>query len=184
MLNHSGTQTIETERLTLRQYRLSDAEDMFNNWVTDAEVTRFWGWSPHRDISETKALLLKWIGEYTLPTTYHWVIVLKDSNQAVGYLYLNAIDDINRSSAIHFLISRKYWNLGIATEACKAVIDYAFSEIGMKIINTHHHIDNPASGKVMQKAGMKLIKEEHRQFPAGDESMNGIYRYYTITARD
>lgn len=181
MLNHLGTQTIETERLILRKYQISDAEDMFNNWVADPEVTRFWGWSPHKDTDETKKLLLEWISKYEILTTYNWVIILKENNQAIGYIYLNAI---NSSSAIHYLISRKYWNRGIATEVCKAIIEYAFSKIGIKTINTHHHIDNPASGKVMQKAGMKFIKEEYRQFSIGEEKMNGIYRYYTISAND
>lgn len=184
MLNHIGTQTIETERLILRQYQISDAEDMFNNWVADIEVTRFWGWTPHKDIDETKTLLLEWISEYNILTTYHWVIVLKENNQAIGYIYLNEISEINKSSAIHYLISRKYWNRGIATEACKAVVEYAFSKIGIKVINTHHHIDNPASGKVMQKVGMEFTKEEYRHFPVGDESLNGNYRYYTIIAEN
>lgn len=50
MLNHVGTQTIETNRLILRRYDSKDATDMFYNWVTDPAVSRFWGWKPHENI--------------------------------------------------------------------------------------------------------------------------------------
>lgn len=52
MLNHVGTQIIETNRLLLRKHEITDAEDMFRNWVTDSEVSRFWGWEPHKNIKE------------------------------------------------------------------------------------------------------------------------------------
>lgn len=46
MLHHVGTQRLETDRLILRRYDVADADDMFRNWVTDPEVSRFWGWTP------------------------------------------------------------------------------------------------------------------------------------------
>src|SRR5512136_1544011 len=97
MLNHVGTQTIETNRVVLRKYRMNDAEDMFRNWVTDPEVSRFWGWEPHKNIEETKSLLSRWIAEYADPETYHWVIVLKSASQAIGYIYLNEISNEDNS---------------------------------------------------------------------------------------
>jgi ribosomal-protein-alanine N-acetyltransferase len=184
MMKHIGTQVVETDRLILRRYQLSDAQDMFLNWVTDAEVTRFWGWSPHRDIEETRSKLRGWIEQYDTPSVYHWVIVHKESNQAIGYIYLSSIDEEQECAAVHYLISRKCWNQGIATEACKAIIGYAFSHIGLQTINTYHHVDNPASGRVMQKSGMHFVKEEYRLFPKGDESLNGRYRYYTVNANE
>ena len=56
-LNHVGTKTIKTDRIILRKYEMKDAEDIFSNWVTDCEVSIFWGWNPHENIEETKSLL-------------------------------------------------------------------------------------------------------------------------------
>lgn len=42
-MKHIGTQTIETDRLLLRKYEMTDVDDMFRNWVTDPEASRFWG---------------------------------------------------------------------------------------------------------------------------------------------
>ena len=54
MLNHKGTQTIETSRLILRQARIEDADIMFHNWANDAEVTKYLTWPPHGNIEVTK----------------------------------------------------------------------------------------------------------------------------------
>ena len=57
MLNHKGTQIIETARLILRRAVIDDAEIMFRNWANDAEVTKYLTWPPHENIDVTKALL-------------------------------------------------------------------------------------------------------------------------------
>jgi RimJ/RimL family protein N-acetyltransferase len=177
MLNHLGTQTIVTDRLILRRYALTDADDMFLNWVTDREVTRFWGWKPHNDIEETKSLLQVWIDEYGKEDYYHWVIILKEKSQAIGNIYLSEIDSDEETASIHYLVSRKYWNKGFATEACKAVIMLAFTEIGLNKIQTRHHVNNPASGKVLQKSGMRFTGVEQLHFP-DCEDLNGDYCFY------
>ena len=43
MLNHIEAEKIIANRLVLRRYEITDADDMFQNWVTDKKVTRFWG---------------------------------------------------------------------------------------------------------------------------------------------
>lgn len=183
MLNHVGTQQFETVRLVLRQHDMTDADDMFRNWVTDLEVSRFWAWEPHKDVMETKSLLARWIEEYADLKTYHWIIELKSIAQAIGYIYLNAFDEADKNAAVHFALSRTYWNQGIMTEACKGVLAFAFSVIGLESVLAWHHIDNPASGRVMQKCGMRYIKTECKQVP-DCERIGGDYCFYEITASD
>jgi ribosomal-protein-alanine N-acetyltransferase len=182
-MKHFGTQTIETARLILRQYKMTDAEDMFRNWVADQEVSKFWGWEPHDDIEETKTLLSAWMKEYGRVDYYHWVIIHKETFQAVGYIYLNEMNDESRSASVHFLVSRSYWNQGIMTEACKAVMDFSFSKIGVLSIHTHHHVDNPASGKVLQKSSFRFIDTQYREI-ADCPRISGNYCFYEITKDD
>jgi len=153
---------------------------MFRNWVTDSEVSRFWGWEPHKDIEETKRLLTGWIDAYEKIDTYHWIVVLKSVTQAVGYIYLSDIDDVNDGVSMHYALSRKYWNRGLMTEACRGVLDFAFSELHVKRVHTSHHIDNPASGRVQQKCGMRHMKTAYKQVP-DHEQISGDYCYYEIT---
>lgn len=183
-LNYIGTQQIETDRLILRQHQMSDAYDMFRNWVTDTEVSRFWVWDPHKDLEETKAYLADCIvGECSNPQTYNWIVVIKEAAQAIGYIYLNGIDESDGSIEVHYALSRKYWKQGIMTEACKSVLAFAFSVIGVTRVHTRHHIDNPASGRVLQKCGMHYVKTEYRQVP-DCEQISGEYCFYEISADD
>ena len=180
---HLGTETIETARLVLRKHEMTDADDMFRNWVTDPEVSRFWGWQPHKNIEETKSLLAGWVEEYQKIETYHWIIVLKEISQAIGYIYLNEFNDITETASVHFALSRKYWNQGIMTEACTAVFDFAFSALQLKSINSRHHIENPASGMVMKKCGMRYLKTAYKDVP-DCEQISGDYFYYEISIED
>jgi len=156
---------------------------MFLNWATDKEITRFWGWEPHKDIEETKSLLQGWIDEYSKEDCYHWVIILKETSQAIGYIYINEIDSEEETASIHSLVSRKYWNKGLATEACKAVLAFAFTEIGINKIRTRHHVKNPASGKVLQKSGMRFSGIAYKHFPEC-ESLSGDYCFYEISKNE
>lgn len=183
MHNHVGTQQLETSRLILRRHEMSDADDMYNNWVTDPEVCRFWQWEPHKSIDETKGLLVGWIEEYMKSDNYHWIIVLKNISQAIGYIYLADIDDTNNAVSVHYALSQKYWKQGIMTEACKCVLAFAFNILGAEKVHTNHHVDNPASSRVLQKCGMQYIKTEYKQVPECAR-LSGDHCYYEILSSD
>lgn len=177
-MRHIGTKPLETERLALRRFRMADAGDIFANWAADPEVTRFCGWEPHPDITMTQSLLKQWIRQYEDAAYYHWAIACKANSQAIGYIYLNSICPADASAAVHHLLSRTYWNQGFMTEACKRVIEFAFRDVGFLKIHSHHHRDNPASGRVMQKCGMTCIKAEYRAMDS--KQLSGEYLYYEV----
>ena len=89
MLNHKGTQTIETPRLILRKARMEDAEPMLRNWANDTEVTKFLTWPTHGNIEVTKKLLESWVGSYQRDDYYQWMIVLKEINEPIGSIMAN-----------------------------------------------------------------------------------------------
>jgi len=161
---------------------MTDADDMFRNWVTDPEVCRFWSWEPDENIEETKGLLAGWIEEYKKADHYVWVIVLKSISQAVGYIYLADIDDTNNSVSVHYALGRQYWRQGITSEACERVIDFAFSVLGAERVHARHHIENPASGRVMQKCGMRYVKTAYEEL--APKRLSGDYRHYEVRSSD
>ncbi len=181
-MKHKGTVMLETERLLLRRYSMDDAQGMYANWVTDHEATRFWGWEPHENIEETKALLSGWIQQYQKPDYYHWVIELKELRQVIGYIYLSEMDETDCHAEVHYLLSRKFWNQGLMTEACARVIEFALHDLGLQKVMTSHHQENPASGRVLEKCGFYLTHKGSRVFE-NCERLNGVYLYYEIMAR-
>ena len=155
-MNKTGTQRIETYRLILRQYRPEDAEDMFNNWASDPEVTRFLTWPTHTDVSVSRAVINSWIPCYEDGGYFNWVIEWKESGQAIGSIAVVKLNEETEAADIGYCLSRAYWGRGIMPEALRAVIKYLFDVVGVHRIAACHDANNPKSGRVMQKAGMKL----------------------------
>ena len=61
MLTHKGTQRIETARLILRPFTTDDAQAMFRNWASDAEVTKFMTWPAHESVEISRLVLEDWV---------------------------------------------------------------------------------------------------------------------------
>lgn len=181
-MKNIGTQTIETERLILRRFKEGDAEAMFKNWASDDMVTKFLTWPTHKSIEDTKSVLAMWIGEYEKEDKYEWCIELKEIGEAIGSLGGFNLNDKVESVEIGYCISRKYWNQGITSEAFSAIIKFFFEEVGMKRIESYHDVNNPNSGKVMQKCG--LIYEGTKR--KSDWNNTGICdtAYYGILKED
>ena len=155
-MNHQGTKRIETNRLILRPFRMSDAEKMFANWASDPEVTRFLTWPTHTSVDVTRKVLDHWVSSYEKPDYYQWAICLKENDEPIGSMAVVDGDFRIGRAEIGYCISRNWWGKGITAEALHAAIDYLFGDVGMNRIEARHDVNNPNSGKVMQKCGMKM----------------------------
>lgn len=154
-MEHKGTKVIETERLMLRKFKIYDAEGIFKNWASDAEVTKYLTWEPHNSIADTKELLKKWIRNYKEDNFYHWAIVLKEEEKLIGSISVVKSSEKTELAHIGYCLDKDYWNKGIMTEASKAVIDFLFTEVKYHCIQSSHDPRNGASGAVMKKCAMK-----------------------------
>ena len=182
-MNNLGTKTIETERLILRRFKMQDAEAMYRNWASDSEVTKFLTWQPHSSVDATKIILEDWIKDYENDDIYNWAIILKENgDEPIGSI--GAVDKNERINMVHigYCISRKWWHKGITSEALKALIRYFIEEIGANRVEARHDPNNPNSGKVMMKCGMKY-EGTMRQ---ADMNNQGIcdYSMYGILAEE
>ena len=155
MLTHRGTQTIETSRLVLRRAVREDAEAMFRNWASDPEVTKYLTWPTYERIETAYQILDLWLSEYEESNSYLWMIVLKDLGEPIGSISVVRQNDQVEEAEIGYCIGRHWWHRGIVTEALEAVLAYLFTEIGMNRIVARHDPNNPHSGGVMRKCGMK-----------------------------
>lgn len=136
---------IETPRLLLRRFTLDDDEAMLQ-LLGDEEVNRFLPWFPIKTLEQARAFIQR---NFVLSAGLHCAICLKGSDRAIGYVNLGADDGCD----IGYGLLRAHWGEGIATEAARAVIERA-KDAGHCYITATHDVNNPASGKVMQKLGM------------------------------
>ena len=152
---------IETERLLLREPRLEDAKDMFDNWASDPEVTKYLMWLPHKNIIDTKNILNIWLGEEGKPGVHRFLICLKSDGIAQGSIDVVDYDE-NGVPSIGYCISRKLWNQGYMSEVTEAFINYLYSK-GYRKMRIAADVRNIASNRVIQKCGFKFSHIEERE---------------------
>ncbi|MCL2335065.1 MAG: GNAT family N-acetyltransferase [Endomicrobia bacterium] len=155
-MNNIGTQTIETKRLILRRVKPEDAEDMFYGWSSDGEVTKYMTWRSHPDIEATKNYINYLLTQLEKDDCYDWIIEYKETGKAIGAIGAVSLNENLEKAELGYCLSKKYWNKGIMSEALAAVMQYMFDKCGFNRLESFHIPENPASGKVMQKCGMKF----------------------------
>lgn len=146
---------IETDRLLLRPVTLDDAEAMFD-YASDEENTRF-VFARHSSVEDTRNQIARYFLRRPLG---NYGIEIKESQTFIGSIDLNKIDDLLKTAAIGYCLNKNYWNQGYATEALKAVLACAFEQVGMNKLVACYDEANPASGRVMAKAGMLFSHAE------------------------
>ena len=154
-MNKAGTQRIETERLILRRFTLKDAVYMYYNWASDPEVTKYLTWPAHTSLKVTRDLLEEWVPRYADGGYFNWVIEYKETGKPIGNISVVKLNENTEAADIGYCMGRAYWGKGLMPEALKAVVEYLFDVVGLNRIAACHDVNNPNSGKVMKKAGMR-----------------------------
>ena len=147
---------LSTERLLLRRMTMKDAQDVFE-YSRDPEVARHVLWSAQKHISEAKDYIRYMTKRYRDDLPSSWGIIDKASGRLVGTIGYMAFSEENASVEVGYSLARWLWGKGLMTEALRAVIDYTFDAMDVNRIEAQHEIDNPSSGRVMEKCGM--VKE-------------------------
>ena len=148
---------IETERLILRPLEVSDAEHIFSTWASDPRVTKFMTYSTHKSSDTTKEWLESVVRngqDKDFKTEFEMGFQPKESGKLIGSGSAYYKPDYDRWS-LGYNIAFDYWHQGYTSEAMKALAD-TLSNMGIKRFIADHAVDNPNSGKVMEKIGMKF----------------------------
>ncbi len=154
-MKHTGTVSLETERLILRRFTLDDAQQAFDNWMSREKVTRYMTWQPYQNVEDVKGYIQYVIGTYEKPDAYYWAIEEKNSGQVIGSISVIWLNEAVESAEVGYCLSDDFWGKGMMPEALNAVIRYLFDAVGLNRIQAGHDANNPNSGRVMEKCGMR-----------------------------
>ena len=182
-MDHLGTKELETDRLKLRRFELSDAVAVFNNWANDADVTKYLMWTAHKDVDETSSVLRSWIDQYKNDGSYQWAIELKSNgSDPIGSISVVKMDEKVKMVHFGYCIGKKWWHQGITSEAFLRSIYFFFDEVKVNRIEARCNPKNIYSAKVMEKCGLTYegtIKQ-------GDWNNQGIcdYSIYGLVLED
>jgi RimJ/RimL family protein N-acetyltransferase len=156
--------TLTSERLTLRPPRLEDAETIYRGYATDPDVARFVLWTPHESIQETEAFLTDFLDGGAQDDNYPWVIARSSDGMVLGAMHLRV--DPPRAE-LGFNLARGHWGRGYGTEAVRAVVSFGLTCEGVERVEATCHVDNAASARVLEKAGLSRERtlRRHLLFP-------------------
>lgn len=175
-MNHLGTVRIETERLILRKFVVSDAQDMFTNITSDPKVNKFLTWDLHKSVSTTEELLADWSEKYNNYARYCWAIELKEYGEVIGNISAPTIKERTETVEVTYCLGSRWWGSGIVPEALTAVMDFFFHEVGVNRIEAGFDVNNPNSGKVMEKVGMRK-EGVHRKAGRNNQGLFDLVLY-------
>lgn len=150
-----------TKRLLLRGFDLDDAPAV-QSLAANYNVSRTTLNIPY---PYEPGMAEDWINSHQhgweTKSTITYAITLKTSGQLVGAISLMNTNAMQTD--LGYWIGEPYWGMGYCTEAVTKLIPFAFNELGLDKVVAEHLAANPASGRVMQKAGMQKTQTTHKQ---------------------
>ena len=144
--------TLTTNRLQLRQLRLTDMEALFA-LRSDLVGMEFMGQEPHKSIEETCTLIRRLQTSYEQCESLFWCITLKGEDTIIGSCTLFAFNFDFHYAETGYNLHRDYWRQGITSEAMSAVLTYGFTELGLHRIEADVAPDNTRSKNLLLKLG-------------------------------
>jgi [ribosomal protein S5]-alanine N-acetyltransferase len=145
-------EVITTRQLVLRRPRLSDADDIFDSYAADPEVTRYVTWRPYKDRSEVAPFLQSRLARWDSGEEFSWVITRPEKDRVIGVIGCRVRE---HAADIGYVMSRNYWNRGYTTEAANTVVDWASNLEFVYRVWAVCDVENIASARVLEKIGMQ-----------------------------
>ena len=167
--------TLKTERLLLREVDPADARDLLV-FRGDPEVQRF-NSRPITDISEILTVidtLRKW---YLAQKSIHWGVTRHDDQRVIGLFSLHGLNRFHQRGAIGYDLAREFWGQGIASEAARAVVGFAFEHLSLNRLEAVTISDNYRSVVLLERLGFKHegTRREHSLEDDGLFHSSAIY---------
>ena len=164
---------LETERLILRRWKDSDAEDLYQ-YAKDPEVGPIAGWPPHQSIDESREVIRN-----VFNGKEAYAICLKTDGKAIGAIELNLnghtdLTDRDDECELGYWLGKPFWGQGIMPEAVKEILRHAFEDIGMTTVWVGYYEGNSKSKRVQEKSGFRYQwKSEGVDVPLMHEKRTG-----------
>lgn len=140
----------QTLRLNLRPITEADAPAIFDSYAQDRDVTRYLSWRPHETITETERFVAACLAAETART---YVLVQRRTGDLVGAFDL-------RTTAVArlecgYVLARRFWGEGLMTEVLSDVVGWALQKPSIWRIGAFVDVQNTASARVLEKAGLE-----------------------------
>jgi RimJ/RimL family protein N-acetyltransferase len=176
----SSIPTLTTDRLILRPFQLSDAKRV-QALAGHPSVAATTATIPHPyPDGAAEAWIEKHAESFEKGVAVQFAIGLKESTELIGCIDLFGVSEKHRKAEMGYWIGVDYWNKGYCSEAAIALVRFGFEHFKLNKVTSRHMSSNPASGRVMLKAGLKkegvLRQEFEKNGGLVDIEVYGILR--------
>lgn len=149
------TPTLETERLRLRPFADADAEDLFA-LQSNVHVLRYWDSPPWVDRAPVARFLAR-CQQMAEEGSGARVAIERICDQAfIGWCTFNSWNPDFRSASLGYCLGETAWGRGYATEAARALLEWAFDRLDLNRVQAEADTRNVASARVLEKLGFVL----------------------------
>jgi ribosomal-protein-alanine N-acetyltransferase len=149
---------VVTERLRLRLLSTDDAPHFVRLFQNDWDAVKQTGRMPY---PVTEPAMRDWIALHAAGSSRTFLMARKEDGAALGGVGFGGLGDVHE---LGYALGRPYWGQGYATEGVLAMIDYARS-LGLKALQAFTFLENPASARVLRKAGFTELGVARRDYP-------------------
>ncbi|MBY0462006.1 MAG: GNAT family N-acetyltransferase [Alphaproteobacteria bacterium] len=172
---------LTTNRLLLRPVTIEDADSIFA-YSCNPNVARYVTWEPHSTIEDTKNVIISFfLKNYMEGMPAPWAITFKEHpDKVVGLVGCRFFDEDPKAMELAYVLAEEHWGQGITVEAVQAILPYIFQNYPIDKLVGRYSALNPASGRVMEKLGMKFVKTYQGERKGKIETM----RFYALEQSD
>ena len=146
---------LQTERLILRTWKITDLAEGFTIWG-DPSVMKYIDSGKAKSLEQVKLSIEAGIKHQNSYGFQHWAVIEKHSEKIIGACGFNKTDTKDEIELV-FHFAKLFWQKGYGSEAAIGCISYAKAHIKPKRIIAGCHPDNPASARVLTKAGFVFM---------------------------
>lgn len=149
-VSEQGFPVLNTERLVLRGFEMSDAVSVYA-YAQNEKVAGMAGFAPHKSVEDSRVMV-----QAFMEKDAHWAIVEKATGHVIGSISLQKDGKrpkMEGARSMGYLLGENYWGQGYATEACGEILRYAFEELHCSVVSADLFPTNAKSRRVLKKLG-------------------------------
>ena len=160
------TDTIRTERLTLRPLQLSDVDDLWPH-TSDPELPRFMTWEHHKHRDETAQFVARTVAARADERAYVWTV-----REGDAFRGLVGLHDVTRQQLawrmdrgeLGYWMGAPFRSRGFTTEAARAAVRFGFEELGLHKVTVGCVKENEPSVRIIERLGFRLVGVQREHF--------------------
>jgi len=155
-------ETLETRRLILRDFKMSDLKD-FNEYASDIDVSKSSGWVSHKSLEYSKEILEGFIKKGDV-----YAIEYKQNHKVIGSIGVHnqgldfSFSD-KKEKCLGYALSKEYWSKGLMTEALLTVIDYCFNDLKVDMLWLSHIEGNESGQRLVRRLGFVFSHKYYKK---------------------